>query len=96
MSKPLTENQLITLAMTGDGRTDRQYKVAQAAIARLDYLERKVQAADVLARKLAASNGLLLREREALDDEATYGIASLEAQIEVNRAAIAAYDEVIE
>jgi len=49
MSKPLTENQLRTLAMTGDGRTDRQYKVAQAALARLDFLERRAVAADQLA-----------------------------------------------
>ena len=64
------------------------------ANARLDFLERKVFAAERLARKLATSNCLLQRERAFLDDAETYGIASLEAQIEINCKAIDAYDEV--
>ena len=92
MSKPLTEQQRRHL---GDFYADDD-QALDAAVLRLDYLERKVAAAEQLARKLATSNCLLLREREGLDDEATYGIASLEAQIEVNRKAIEDYDEVTE
>ena len=95
MSKPLTEEQKGEL-MTCRCDTADEVDAIAAALRRLDYLERKVQAAEQVARKLATSNGLLRREREALDDAETYGIASLEAQIEINRKAIDAYDEVTE
>lgn len=85
---------LKTLADDVDEITDQLS--FRAALRRLDFLERKVQAAEQLARKLATSNCLLRRERETLDDAETYGIASLEAQIEVNRKAIETYDEVTE
>lgn len=92
MSKPLTEEQLDMM----DSENTAGCEARKVVRARLDFLERKVQAAEQLARKLATSNCLLRRERETLDDAETYGIASLEAQIEVNRKAIETYDEVTE
>ena len=96
MSKRLTPEQIEIVRHCAWDVDDEERDGINAALDRLDYLERKVAAAEQLARKLATSNCLLQREREGLDDAATYGIASLEAQIEVNRKAIEDYDEVTE
>lgn len=58
MSKPLTTEERKTLETNGEGRTHRQYLAAKSALARLDYLERKVQAADRLANEVRFDHGL--------------------------------------
>jgi|GEM_PF-5418913 len=57
MSKPLTEEQKATIIAT-TVVFNSEAEAIEAALARLDFLERKVQAAEVLADEVRVGYGL--------------------------------------
>ena len=90
MSKPLTDDQLANVRNCAHELAFQEWDETEradldAAITRLDFLERKLIAAEQLARRLAASNCLMAGNSKIHD-----------ASINLNRQAIDIYDEMTE
>ena len=90
MSKPLTDDQLANVRNCAAELAFQEWDETEradldAALARLDFLERKLIAAEQLARRLAASNRLMAGNSKTHD-----------ASLDLNRQAIDVYDEMTE